>query len=698
VVVFSLVCALAGFHCSAHRDLPPGPDLEAVAGDATGKRAGTDLAMSHACRENLIPNSDLIRDENEDGNPDPWVPGSSPSLIRDSSVGCQSVGKDKGKAKALWITGGRDMAGEWGVPLSGVQPGQTYLLSFFLYRKDFHNGWYPEVEIFGQRHYLNHHTSYRTWQRVELLVTAPEDQTGTVWFRFFNRYPTRFWLSRPCLRPYRLCRMWAGYTRNGVELRWEESLSDLVLEMELSVEDGRGKVSRSKFLNVEAMEAWERLRGDAKNGAGKSRNPACFQNGLAWAPLKGRPPFRVRLKSLFQGRKIGETGYALKRAGSRKDKNDLAGMPPPRLQPAPSLPEGFFPIGIFDVPPEEVKKTAEAGFNTAHLILPEAGDTPSGKTDGSPGKPAAGTLPKGVAEATEAVSLRWMLSALNGRRLFTPGELRELAAQAGDLKIRGERFLCLYAADEPELSGISPLGLYSFQGTLRRMFPGTPTAAALVRAQLLPYYQHCADWFLIDPYPVPHQPLTWMSDSLEAARDVRDAHRVMAVVQAFGGKDTAEQGWDRFPTLEEMRTLAFLGLVHGARGLFFYHYPSASASEEQWGIVKRVVRDLNKVYPWIVRPASDRCPSPWILSPEGWSREPGRVHCAFFPGSGGDSGVLVVVNPSTLPVEVRFEGLWGEKDELIQELLNGRPLVLKKGCLIDSLPPRAVSVYSDVTL
>ncbi len=60
--------------------------------------------------------------------------------------------------------------------------------------------------------------------------------------------------------------------------------------------------------------------------------------------------------------------------------------------------------------------------------------------------------------------------------------------------------------------------------------------------------------------------------------------------------------------------------------------------------------------------------------------------------------MLVVVNPSTLPVEVRFEGLWEGKDELIQELLNGRPLVLKKGCLIDSLPPRAVSVYSDVTL
>jgi hypothetical protein len=113
--------------------------------------------------------------------------------------------------------------------------------------------------------------------------------------------------------------------------------------------------------------------------------------------------------------------------------------------------------------------------------------------------------------------------------------------------------------------------------------------------------------------------------------------------------------------------------------------------------VKRVVHDLKKIYPWLTRPASDRTIVPWVLTPEGWKQEPGRVHSAFFDGRGVSSGILVVVNPSAATVEVRFEGVWGDRDDLIQEMLDGRPLVLKKGSLIDSLPPRTVCVYGEVS-
>ena len=151
-----------------------------------------------------------------------------------------------------------------------------------------------------------------------------------------------------------------------------------------------------------------------------------------------------------------------------------------------------------------------------------------------------------------------------------------------------------------------------------------------------------------------------------------------------------------------MRVLAFLAVVRGARGLFFYDYGWAAATGGQWDIVKRVVRDLNKVYPWILRPASDLRPEAWVVTPEGWKREAGRLHSAFFEGDGGRAGaagatgVLMVVNPSSLPVEFRLEGLWGGGDKLVQEILSGRPLVLKKGCLIDSLPPQGVHVYADI--
>jgi hypothetical protein len=83
---------------------------------------------------------------------------------------------------------------------------------------------------------------------------------------------------------------------------------------------------------------------------------------------------------------------------------------------------------------------------------------------------------------------------------------------------------------------------------------------------------------------------------------------------------------------------------------------------------------------------------PSVVTPEEWKQEPGRVHSAFFDGAGagkaGGSGVLMVVNPSPLPVEVRFESLWADRNEVIREILSGRPLVLKNGVLIDSLPPQ----------
>lgn len=90
IVVVSMVGGAAGVSCSAIKDLPAGPDLrEAVQDEALvhAQARGADSPRCDACTENLIPSSDLSRDEDRDGVPDMWVRGSSPSLIRDSAVG-----------------------------------------------------------------------------------------------------------------------------------------------------------------------------------------------------------------------------------------------------------------------------------------------------------------------------------------------------------------------------------------------------------------------------------------------------------------------------------------------------------------------------------------------------------------------------------------------------------------------------------
>jgi len=82
---------------------------------------------------------------------------------------------------------------------------------------------------------------------------------------------------------------------------------------------------------------------------------------------------------------------------------------------------------------------------------------------------------------------------------------------------------------------------------------------------------------MMDQYPVIGMPMSWLADSLDrAARDV-GRERLLAVIQAFR---EPQSGWPRRPSWEEMDALAFLSVVHGSRGIFFYTYGDIGKTEE----------------------------------------------------------------------------------------------------------------------
>ena len=64
---------------------------------------------------------------------------------------------------------------------------------------------------------------------------------------------------------------------------------------------------------------------------------------------------------------------------------------------------------------------------------------------------------------------------------------------------------------------------------------------------------------MIDPYPVPHMPMTWLSDCLEEAARYVPKERLWAVIQAFGGGKHTKDGWPRRPQKLEMRCLTYPG-------------------------------------------------------------------------------------------------------------------------------------------
>jgi hypothetical protein len=77
------------------------------------------------------------------------------------------------------------------------------------------------------------------------------------------------------------------------------------------------------------------------------------------------------------------------------------------------------------------------------------------------------------------------------------------------------------------------------------------------------------------------------------------AKRLASVIQAFGGPTRPDH--PRLPTWQEMDCLAFLSVVHGSRGIFFFTYSWIGKTEEGQGRLGQVVRRLNRVYPWLVQ-------------------------------------------------------------------------------------------------
>jgi hypothetical protein len=127
-----------------------------------------------------------------------------------------------------------------------------------------------------------------------------------------------------------------------------------------------------------------------------------------------------------------------------------------------------------------------------------------------------------------------------------------------------------YTADEC-LSGLVP-GVFDQQRRLRTLDPDSITFAALLGNPDLSLWRDAADVISTDPYPLfgaqpaGGYPLQQVADWTALARTtVHDARPFMTVLQFF--KFTSQ---GRFPTRAEMRNMAYMAIVEGARGLWWW--------------------------------------------------------------------------------------------------------------------------------
>ncbi|MBE0583982.1 MAG: hypothetical protein IH612_09485, partial [Desulfofustis sp.] len=331
----------------------------------------------------------------------------------------------------------------------------------------------------------------------------------------------------------------------------------------------------------------------------------------------------------------------------------------PRLEPwveegeaEEEVPPGgtIFPIGVYGANAENLGQIREMGLNAAVIRMNEQ-----------------------MIAACRDQGLHCLLSV--------PREPERLLVELDrvDAELAPEHF-SFYVNDEPEIHSF-PMGTaVDIRRVLKERYPSLATAMAVVRPQAVTFYRGGADYFMLDQYPVPNMPLVWLADSLDEAAESVGVGRLMAVIQAFGGVRFADSGWPRPPSYAEMNCLAFLAVIHGSRGLYFYSFPEITETTAGREDFVRVIRRLNSLRSWLVLENEEDRPDVTMTSRYGVDPA-GRpaVHCAVKQQQG--SRLLICANTIATSVSADISPggspatLWQDYYEYevgVQPLVRGR--------------------------
>ena len=322
----------------------------------------------------------------------------------------------------------------------------------------------------------------------------------------------------------------------------------------------------------------------------------------------------------------------------------------------------FFPVGIFAAEPEDLSEIRAAGFNAVQSY------------DSQPD-----TIRK-MAAASEKLGLKF----LPNFRSYRADISRELG---GNSEVLG-----FYIEDEPEGRSVPPEKMRVLKESLKRDHPGVLTAVAMLRPQMVAAYRDTTDIFMLDPYPVPNMPLTWLADCIdEAARHV-PRKRLWAVIQNFGGGKYVKDGWPRRPTFLETRCLTYLALAHGVNGIFYFSYPEVGKDISAWEGLKKIVEELRQLQTWLVIPNGRTSLGLEMTSPFKVDAS-GRPAVHFCQKQRENDFLLILVNVIDRPVSF-FLTAFPNKTMLLTGFFGRETAVIRGDNFRGELGPYEVRVYN----
>jgi hypothetical protein len=512
---------------------------------------------------NLIPNPDFT--QITDGIPQGWEPGNCTVPEVSKSV-FKVVDSPNNKDRYLYIKGGEDRAGYWQCQVDKILPHTEYEFEIRIFRSKAINKMYPQVEVFGQRFFLDQVWFSKRVHTIRLRINSGS-VSGQSTIRLINEFPTGFWFTRPSLVKAKGTRSEAGKTE---------------------IESRRSEVgSRTSDL------------------------------------------------------------------GSRT--SDL-GLRTSGLRP--------FPLGLYGTSVDDLDTIAGSPFNLVRV--------------------------PGTVEAVGKAHAAGL-----GCFVRLPHDAKKLAEVIEDFNQSGVAFGpedYLYIDDEPELRSIAPSTLIEHRRQLHNAWPNTLGIMANVRPQCVADYQKSADVFMMDQYPVPSMPMTWLADSIDEARDLAGPEKeIWAIIQAFGGDAMARHGWPVFPSYEQMRCLTFLSLIHEVKGILYYTYSHVKKEASRQAGLWDIANQVRSLEPWLVDAGGVHRLSVRMTSPFRCDAV-GRPAVQAGLMQHGDKTVIMAVNTIDRPVDAVMSG-FPSGLVYVDDPFDEKRFVVREGTVKTHFAPWQVRIF-----
>jgi len=233
---------------------------------------------------------------------------------------------------------------------------------------------------------------------------------------------------------------------------------------------------------------------------------------------------------------------------------------------------GDFVLGVYDVRnPKDLTAVKEAGFNTFQIYYKNP-DTIASFARQANGLKMLAYPNKIIGSQYEQEAKEWPLYAW-------------------------------YLIDEPDLNNLPFEKLRAADLAARSTFPEQETAFVLSEGAPQINYYRAADIVMVDWYPVPHLALTSLGEQVFKAKSgLKKANLagkpLIAVVQVFDWKHFKQHRPDdqrigRYPSAAEIRFMSYHAVLNGATGLFYFSYPEAAQSPQEWQALKQTVKEFN---------------------------------------------------------------------------------------------------------